>query len=502
VRNSFFKIKYLSKLKILLVALVLLTVLLSLFGFISLRYKQLCSYQNMISSGVFEADTNLNLCPNVLDSSNYSTIIANAFKFNILDGLVINSNNEGVFINISDVECNPDKDLICWIKQMGETLQSTDGFTNFLLAVSDNRFENGSLWGNTDSILLISHDNITGKILMVSFPRDLYATYHSHNGIVSSKINSIYAMNGRETLKSAITEITGIEIHYSAVIGFNLFNQLIDKLGGIDIYLDEPFQDLYPCSEVPLERNNNCIGDFGWFTFPQGWNHFDSFSATVYARARYASSDYSRASRQQDLIKAIIKNALSKDISLVERFNLYSDIYQTLESMVETDVETKDLAGFISFFENLTDDAASIVLDPSVSNKQLIYEYGISEVGWVTKFYDYTYQDVKAYISSVRDNLTYYIEKPKIKLLNTTNKQISNLSIKKLIENHSIEINISNNSQLNFSGVRIYDLSGNKKAASVQQLLIDIPEALLYSPELDELSQSEWGEDILIVIGK
>lgn len=470
--------------------------------FTVLRYRQLCSYENASSQKLISTEISIDFCPNILDTKNLPQILANAFNFGLTSSFKVNAQSiSETTIQSQNEQCNSDTDIVCWVKQMGGELKQTDGFTNLLLAVSDNRGHSGNLWGNTDSIMVMSLNNLTGKMLFISFPRDLLVEYNSPNGRVSSKINSIYALYGREIFSSAVEEIIGKPIHYSAIINFDVFSNLIDQLGGVDIYLDKPFQDLYPCSEVPY--GYSCNGEFGWFTFPQGLNHFNSFQATVYARSRYASSDYSRAKRQQDLVKAVIKNALEKDLPLTSRFTLYQNMFNSFTSKVESNIEIKDMAGVLSVFDKLSDDAASIVLDPSVNNRKLIYEYGITEFGWVTKFYDYSYSEVNQYIKSIWDNLTFYIEKPKILVLNASGKDILNDSnIYNFINNSNFAEIKQENSSSNFKGIRVYDLSGGNRSGTIKEISKAIPEALLYSSEIDRIKKSSFSEDVLIIIGK
>lgn len=481
--------------------------MLFVIGFVFLRHKQLCTYEQAVEKGLLATTKNEGLCPNLLDQSEWGTAISNAFNLALTNTFSVKAHGELGAINVGrepSETCDPNEDPICYIKQMGGELEQTDGYTTMLLAVSDNRWPDGPrgpLWGNTDSLMVLSLNNETGKMLLISFPRDIYVEFNPGGGSVASKINSIYAFYGREQLVKMLEEIIGRPIHYSAIISFSVFSDLIDQLGGIDIYLTEKFQDLYPCSEVPA--GVYCPTDFGWFSFPQGENHFNSFQAEVYSRSRYASSDYSRAKRQQNIVKAIVSNALNKDISLSERFSLYSQMYNTFASKVETDIEVKDLAGALSLFDKLSDDAATIVLDPSLDDGKLIYEYGITEVGWVTKFYDYSYASTRQYIAKIWDNLTFNIERPRIRVVNATGDDLTEGSdLDELVKNSPYaEVKYEADPTLDVKGVRIYNLSDRKVNDSLDVITHKISNGLIYSPKIDEVNRSTFNEDILIIVG-
>lgn len=499
------KSKRFKKRKILTIGILALFLILLLIGtvsgFVFLRHKQLCTYSQVVDSGLISSESNTNLCPNILDGEQLGTILSNAFNFTLVSGfkLSANANIEGAG-GTNEESCNSETDIVCYFKQMGGELKQTDGFTTMLLAVSDNRNHNGDLAGNTDSIMVMSLDNRTGKVLLISFPRDIYTTYtNTWGSTVSSKINSIYAFYGREKFVEVIEKLIGKPIHYSAILSFDVFDQLINQLGGVDITLEEPFEDLYPCSEVPANSGYSCYGAFGWFNFPAGPNHFNSFQAQVYSRSRYASSDYSRAKRQQNIVKAIMSNALSKPMPIGEKFNLYKTLYETFSSKVESNIEMKDLASMLSLFEKLSDDAATIVVDPLLDNYKIIYEYGISEVGWVTKFHDYSYKQLNNYIANIWNNLTFYTETPKILVMNASGAaipaELSAITTNPYVTSSEVA------SDMEVKGIRIYDFSKGGKPGTIQEILEKVPGALIYSPAIDEIVQSEFGEDIVILLG-
>lgn len=470
-------------------------------GFVVLRHKQLCSYDQTMKAGLISSDSQSNFCPNILDGSSLGEVVKNALNIGLIASFKVGASEVSQADGSGEgTACNSDTDIICWLKQMGGELKQTNGFTTMLLAVSDNRSHTGSLAGNTDSIMVITLDNKSGKVLLISFPRDIYTTYKNTWGsTVSTKINSVYAYYGREKFVEVISMLIGKPIHYSAILSFDIFDQLITQMGGVDIYLDEPFKDLFPCSEVPANSGYKCNGAFGWFTFPAGQNHFNSFEAQVYSRSRYASNDYDRAKRQQDIVKAVISNAINNDKPLGEKLGLYKSFYDTFISKVETDVELKDLAAMLTLFDKLNENAASIVVDPFLDNGKIVYEYGISEVGWVTKFNDYSYKQLNKYIASIWNNLTFYTETPKILVVNASGGEIPS-EVQEIAGNSSVTASIVSKPS-DLKGIRVYDLSKGEKKSSLNEILALVPSALLYSSTIDEINQSEFGEDIVIIVG-
>ncbi len=190
--------------------------------------------------------------------------------------------------------------------------------------------ENGGLL--SDSIMLFGFDKITRKTSLVSIPRDLYVEMP---GLVKGKLNEIYERgvikkDSKNFAKKAFSRITGVFIDNLAVFNFQAFKDIVDSVGGIDIDLKKPFDEK---SQWGYE-----------FHLPAGANHLNGENALYYARSRYSSSDFDRSRRQQEIIFALKKKALSLGIlgNPVKAASLIS----SLNKNIDTDFniwDTKDL---------------------------------------------------------------------------------------------------------------------------------------------------------------
>jgi len=182
----------------------------------------------------------------------------------------------------------------------------------------------------TDTMMVLSYKPKTGEVALISIPRDLYITLP--NSDKQGKINEAYAYgvsnknwkSGLAYSKEAIEDVTGLDIHYVASIDFTAFKEIIDTLGGLTIYLDEPFVE-----NVPFEE--------GYISLPAGKNTLDGQKALLYSRARYSSSDFDRAKRQQQVLVAVKEKALNAGI-LSNPVKLVA-ILDSLGNHVRTDAE-------------------------------------------------------------------------------------------------------------------------------------------------------------------
>ncbi len=157
----------------------------------------------------------------------------------------------------------------------------------------------------TDTMMVVSVKLDTESVALISVPRDLYVKMPNHD--FHNKINEAYVLGikdkknwkgGLEYSKKAISDITGLDIHYAMSIDFNAFKEIIDTLGGITIILGEPFLEKGQFEEGPIE-------------LPAGTQLVNGKTALLFARARFSSSDFDRAKRQQQILLAVKEKAFS-----------------------------------------------------------------------------------------------------------------------------------------------------------------------------------------------
>ena len=160
----------------------------------------------------------------------------------------------------------------------------------------------------TDTIIIVSVDPATGKVAMVSFPRDIARFTMSNGEVYKKKINSLmteannhpdkYPDGGLPTLIRETGFLLGIPVHYYAAVDLAGFAKLINAVGGVTI-------------DNPRAINDPSYG--GWtdghigFKLSKGVHHLNGEAALAYARSRKGpgDSDFTRARRQQQLLVAL-----------------------------------------------------------------------------------------------------------------------------------------------------------------------------------------------------
>lgn len=236
------------------------------------------------------------------------------------------------------------------------TLPSYDGRTNVLfIGMGGEDHDGGQL---TDTMIFVSMDLKNTGVTMLSIPRDIWVPS------IEAKINAAYMVGAQEStaagylmLEDAVYEIVDQPIHYVVSLDFNGFEELVDAVGGVDVYVDAAFVDeWYP---IRGKEKDECDGDpeyrcrYEVLRFEQGMQHMDGETALKFSRSRHADgdegTDFARSARQQKIIHALKSKALSKEILLnpAKIFALKDLAMQFVT--VNKELTDDDYAGLASF---------------------------------------------------------------------------------------------------------------------------------------------------------
>jgi polyisoprenyl-teichoic acid--peptidoglycan teichoic acid transferase len=176
-----------------------------------------------------------------------------------------------------------------------EDLDPEEGVRLFMILGSDFRPQSGY---RTDTIILVAVDSQSGKVSMVSFPRDLWINIPGHG---EGRINTVMQLGSFSLLSQAMQTNFGIFPTQYAMIDMEGFLSVIDALGGITIETDVYTAD---ACESSLDPDR-------WCEVGPGIVSMNSELALWYVRARYNSSDFDRMRRTQEVIRGVAERAVS-----------------------------------------------------------------------------------------------------------------------------------------------------------------------------------------------
>jgi len=201
----------------------------------------------------------------------------------------------------------------------------------------------------SDAIILVSIEKESKKIALTSIPRDIYTNIYCIGE--DKKINFAYAQGGLDCAKKTISLITNQYVDYAISANFEALKEIIDAVGGVDIYLDEVFEENFQWAKEGWEKNDNWFikdfdGEERWvFHIPEGENHLDGQTALYYVRSRYSTNDFDRMRRQQQILMAVKDKALSLGILLnpVKIYNLLDIVGKN----IRTDMGLSDIKNIV-----------------------------------------------------------------------------------------------------------------------------------------------------------
>ena len=160
----------------------------------------------------------------------------------------------------------------------------------------------------------------THKILLVSTPRDYYVPLSISGGAKDKLTHAgIYGVDvSMETLEM----LYGVDISYFFRLNFSGFIDMIDALGGIDVYSEKEF------TVDPIA------------TYHVGYNHLDGLEALAFARERYSFSegDFQRGRNQMAVIQAVVEKCTSKAM-----LNNYTQVMESMEGCFQTSLTDADI---------------------------------------------------------------------------------------------------------------------------------------------------------------
>jgi polyisoprenyl-teichoic acid--peptidoglycan teichoic acid transferase len=218
----------------------------------------------------------------------------------------------------------------------------------------------------TDSIMAVSIDPNTNRVMMLSIPRDLVVHMNLQSDssrIWTNKINAAYevpytsiiccvakqyqgANGGGKAAEHEVGKITGLTFDRFIAIDFKAFRDMVNALGGVDVCLSTNLDDnTYP----------DYYNGYHPIHFKAGCQHLNGEQALEVARSRHAiqpqqSSDFGRAKRQQDIMQSIKKKATT-----VNGFAKAPQLLSALQKNIHTDMSLSDMKAIYDWGKNLPD---------------------------------------------------------------------------------------------------------------------------------------------------
>jgi polyisoprenyl-teichoic acid--peptidoglycan teichoic acid transferase len=203
------------------------------------------------------------------------------------------------------------------------------GPLNILIVGVDTRESIKTWQPHADSVMIMHITKDLSHAYLTSLPRDLVVkipafskakfpgetTKLTHAMSYGSRVpgtNIPKPAQGFELLAKTVSAYTGISrFDAGGLITFNGMKELVNALGGIDLYVDQKVTSIH------LNTKGKALSKVGGTakTYTVGNQHLNGWQALDYARQRYVSGgDYTRQRHHRQLIKALMAKLFSKDV--------------------------------------------------------------------------------------------------------------------------------------------------------------------------------------------
>jgi LCP family protein required for cell wall assembly len=161
-----------------------------------------------------------------------------------------------------------------------------------LLVLGIDRVPEGTALGRSDTMVLVSVNPLTGRVSMLSIPRDLWVTIP---GVGENRINTAHFFaeanqpgSGPRAAVQVVEENFRVQVPFYVRLRFDAVQSIVDALGGVTIQLKE---------------------DTG--VLSAGTHHLDGAQALAFVRDRKGADDFFRMEHGQLMMRAVVFQSLS-----------------------------------------------------------------------------------------------------------------------------------------------------------------------------------------------
>ncbi|HYO89397.1 MAG TPA: LCP family protein [Candidatus Limnocylindrales bacterium] len=193
----------------------------------------------------------------------------------------------------------------------------------------------------TDTMIVVSIDPVRKTVGMLSIPRDLWVDIP---GYVPARINTAndlgdsggYPGGGPALAARTVTETLGVNIDRYLRVNFDVFTEVVNLVApnGVEV-----------CPAEPIDDDHYPDAGYGTITvhFDAGCQSLDAVRLLQYARTRATQgSDFDRAARQQEVIKALRDTVLNAG-GIVNFIGQIPALWDSLSGSYVTDLTLEEI---------------------------------------------------------------------------------------------------------------------------------------------------------------
>ena len=218
------------------------------------------------------------------------------------------------------------------------------------------------------------------QVLLVSIPRDYYVKLHGTTGYKDKLTHAgIYGIN---MSIGTIEDLLDIDINYYVKVNFTSVIDIVDSLGGLDVYSEYSFTS------------------YSGYYFKKGMNTVNGEQALDFARTRkaFSNGDRQRGINQQAIIEAAVRKATSKTI-----LTKYVALLNSVDGKYQTNMSYKKITSLIKM--QLNDMSPWTITSYSLTGKDSSnYTYTYNQLLYVMEPDNDSVVEAKSLINKVFKN--------------------------------------------------------------------------------------------------
>lgn len=176
----------------------------------------------------------------------------------------------------------------------------------------------------------------TRQILLINTPRDYYLPL-AFNGEMDKLTHA--GLYGIQESMAVLDNLYGTKTSYYGRVNFWGLIDIVDALGGIDVYSDYSFT-----------TSAGDVAGYGYrtYSYTEGWNHLDGLEALMFARERHSFSDgdNQRGRNQMKVVQAIIEKAASPSV-----LANYQDMLKALSENFVTNISYDQITSLVQMMQ-------------------------------------------------------------------------------------------------------------------------------------------------------
>ena len=209
------------------------------------------------------------------------------------------------------------------VKDVSKDIDVTNEPFNIYLSGIDTYGEVSSV-SRSDVNMVITVNPKTHQVLLTSIPRDTYVQLSGTTGYKDKLTHA--GIYGVEKSISTIEEFLDIEINYYFKVNFTSVIDIVDTLGGVNVYSEYSFTSM------------------DGYNYKKGYNYVNGEQALSFVRERKAFSlgDIQRGKNQQAMIEALIRKCVSPSI-----ISKYSSLLDSINGKFATNMPISRMMNLI-----------------------------------------------------------------------------------------------------------------------------------------------------------